>query len=137
MQQDIPQTDQRRLLGLAGEDLALRRLTEAGLRLVERNYRCRLGEIDLVMRDGPTLVFVEVRSARTTYLDSPRQSVNCLKQRHVVRAAAFYLSCRGLTDKVDVRFDVVAIRFRHGIGETEWIQDAFRPKATSFESRFW
>lgn len=95
--------------GRQAERQALDYLQRQGLTLVRRNYRCRAGEIDLIMQDGATLVFVEVRSrggAAARY-GTPAESVTPAKQRRLTRAAAHYLL--GRRDVPACRFDVVAI----------------------------
>ena len=77
--------------GTAAEDLALRYLEAQGMTLVTRNFRCRTGELDLIMRDGEQLVFVEVRSRRYIRYGTPAESVTRTKQQRLLRAAAFYL----------------------------------------------
>ena len=78
---------------------------------MERNFRCRAGEIDLVAFDGPTLVFVEVRSRRGDRAGTPFESVDGRKQARVTRVARHFLAARGLIDR-DVRFDVVGSSIR-------------------------
>ena len=97
-------------LGRRGEALAAALLQAQGLTIVERNFRCRAGEIDLVALDGPTLVFVEVRSRRSDRLGTPFESVDPRKQARVTRVARHFLAARGFADR-EVRFDVVGIRF--------------------------
>jgi putative endonuclease len=97
----------RQLHGQAGEDRALDYLTDQGLTLVERNFRCKVGEIDLVMRHNDSLVFVEVRRRESLDYGGATASVTPAKQRRMVRAAQFYLlRYRQLPL---CRFDVVAI----------------------------
>jgi putative endonuclease len=97
-------------LGRRGEALAAELLQAQGLTIVERNFRCRAGEIDLVALDGETLVFVEVRSRRGDRLGTPFESVDLRKQARVTRVARQFLASRGLDDRA-VRFDVVGVRF--------------------------
>lgn len=118
----------RRETGLAQEDRAARYLEQQGLQLIERNFNCRVGEIDLIMKDGDTLVFVEVRyRTRTDFMD-PVTSVNYRKQKKLLRSAATYLKYRGLTDRVPCRIDVLGIRRNadHAEGEFHWIKDAIQ-----------
>jgi putative endonuclease len=97
----------RQLHGQAGEDRALEYLAGRGLSLVERNFRCKVGEIDLVMHDQGCLVFVEVRRRDSRDYGGAIASVTPAKQRRMVRAAQFYLlRYRQLPP---CRFDVVAI----------------------------
>lgn len=102
--------DARGELGRRGEALAAEALRARGFRIVERNYRCRAGEIDLVALDGSTLVFVEVRSRHGAGVGTPLESVDARKQARVTRVAQHYLAARGGHDRV-VRFDVVGVRF--------------------------
>lgn len=112
-------------LGTAAEDLALHYLEAQGLTLVMRNFRCRTGELDLIMRDGGSLVFVEVRSRRYSRYGTPAESVTRAKQQKLLRAAAFYLQCQHLD--LPCRFDVVAILRPAGAEpHIEWIRDAFQ-----------
>jgi len=114
----------RRLLGRKAEALAVEHLRKQGLRIEERNFRCRLGEIDLVARDGATLVFVEVRSRTTVQFGFPQESVGHRKQQRLRRIAQVYLQGRG---EAAVRFDVVSVRFdRQGnLERIEHIAHAF------------
>jgi len=90
------------------------------LRLLERNYRCRRGEIDLVMREGNTLVFVEVRFRASPSFGTLAETVNIHKQRRLAAAAAYYL--RHHPTKLACRFDVVAVS---GNNHIDWIRNAF------------
>lgn len=110
--------------GAAAEDLARRYLEARGLTLVTRNYRCRVGELDLIMRDGDQLVFVEVRSRRHSRFGTPAESVTWTKQQRLLRAAALYLQRQHLD--LPCRFDVVAILRAEDEPELEWIRDAFQ-----------
>ena len=110
--------------GTAAEDLALHYLEARGLTLVTRNFRCRTGELDLIMRDGEQLVFVEVRSRRHARYGTPAESVTRTKQQRLLRAAALYLQRQRLDPPC--RFDVVAILEPSGKPQVEWIRDAFQ-----------
>lgn len=111
--------------GSAAEDLALRLLQARGLVLVERNFRCRLGEIDLVMRDGQATVFVEVRFRADGRHGSAAETVSRAKQQRLAAAARFYLQRRPAAARGPCRFDVVAITGT----ELEWLRGAFAPGA--------
>jgi putative endonuclease len=112
-----------RAVGSAAEELACRYLVDRGLRPVERNFHCRLGEIDLVVLDSRCLVFVEVRYRHSDRFVAAGLTVDRHKQRKLIRTAALYLAKRPRFAHHTVRFDVVAIE-----GETvNWIRDAFRP----------
>ncbi len=110
--------------GTAAEDFALQYLERRGLTFVARNFRCRAGELDLILRDGEQLVFVEVRSRRSSRFGTPAESVTRNKQQRLLRAAAFYLQRHGLD--LPCRFDVVAILQTGDAQQVEWIQDAFQ-----------
>ncbi len=110
--------------GATAEELALHYLETQGLTLVARNFRCRVGELDLIMRDGEQLVFVEVRSRRHSRYGTPAESVTWTKQQRLLRAAAFYLQRRRLD--LPCRFDVVAILQAEDEPRIEWIRDAFQ-----------
>ncbi len=116
-------------LGAAAEDEALLLLQSSGLQTLTRNYRCRMGEIDLVMRDREVLVFVEVRHRRQNRFASAAESVDIHKQRKLIRAALSFLGQNAQYADCPVRFDVVA--FDSGLHESQsvnWIRDAFRPE---------
>lgn len=103
-----------------GETLAEQFLLKKGFRLITQNYSSRWGEIDLVMEDGPTLVFVEVRRRSNTAFGYPEESISPKKIQRVIKTALAYLMNTGTSHKM-VRFDVVSIvpgRIRH-------IPDAF------------
>jgi putative endonuclease len=104
--------------------LAAQTLQARGLTIVERNFRCRAGEIDLVALDGGTLVFVEVRSRRAMGAGTPFESVDGRKQARVARVARHYLAARGHGER-DVRFDVVGVRFDADPPLVEHVPGAF------------
>src|SRR5205814_595385 len=103
-----PSANVRRGLGDAGEELAARALRARGLLVVERKFRCRSGEIDLIARDGQCLVFVEVKTRRGNRFGTPEEAVHPRKQRKLIQVAETYLQQQLLED-VDWRIDVVAI----------------------------
>lgn len=109
------------LRGRRAEASAADFLLGQGFALVERNYRCRMGEIDLVMRDGDTLVFVEVRSRRSSSHGSAAASIGTGKRRRILLAARHYLLRWGGRNP-PVRFDVVTL---DGGGPPMWIRSAF------------
>lgn len=109
--------------GRQAEHLAARHLERHGLRIVARNYRCRGGEIDLVCREGKTLVFVEVRLRRNAAFGGAGASITPGKQRRIALAAAHYLSARG-QDNAPCRFDCVLLATLDDT-RLEWVRDAF------------
>jgi putative endonuclease len=113
----------RRLAGSRAEDLALAQLTGHGLELLARNYRCRLGEIDLVMLDRGTLVLVEVRYRSRSSFGGALGSVGPRKQQRLIAAARHLLMQRPELARLPARFDVVAIGPAEGA--MDWVRDAF------------
>lgn len=112
-----PAADGRRATGLAAEEEAARHLTGRGYRIVERNWRCRSGEIDLIALDGGVLVFVEVRSRRNpTRFGTAVEAITPRKRAQVRSVAQIYLAMRPSARASSVRFDVVAVTF-DGEGE--------------------
>ena len=105
--------------GNAAEEAAANFLARQGLEIVARNYRTRMGEIDLVARDGATLVFVEVRLRSSDRYGGGAESIGARKQRRIVAAARQYLS--RLRREPPCRFDVVTL----DSGSPEWLRAAF------------
>lgn len=104
-------TVSRRRLGVEGEERAAELLIGKGYRLIDRNWRCRSGEIDLIAERGERLIFVEVRSRRRTgRFGTPQESVTALKQKQVRETALTYLHWHRLQER-PVRFDVIAVWF--------------------------
>lgn len=112
--------------GAAAEQYAEAFLTGRGLIPVERNYRCRNGEIDLVMRDLEVLVFVEVRFRSNPRFGIPAETVTVAKQRKIIAAARHFLQSRRIHDRSPCRFDVIAVS-GPGQDRIDWIRDAFQP----------
>jgi len=112
-------------IGSQMEAVAERHLTSAGLRIVERNFRGRFGEIDLIARDGGTLVFVEVRYRRSRRFGGAGVSVDFRKQRKLLATANGYLQYRKIN--CPCRFDVITIeRGNHSESlDIDWIKNAF------------
>ena len=94
--------------GTAGEDAAVRYLEGLGYRVLDRNFRTRFGEIDIVARDGGTTVFVEVKERERATHGAAEEYVRPAKMRRVVGAARLYAAVRGLSE-APIRFDVIAI----------------------------
>ena len=123
----LAEPDPRQRLGLAGEAAAERALRAAGLTIVERRFRCRRGEIDLIAADGALVVFVEVKTRRVGRTSvAPAEAVTALKRRRLARVAREYLCRRGLSER-PCRFDVVEVRVDpSGRFIARHISDAFR-----------
>lgn len=110
-------------IGNAAEDRACVYLCEQGLELVLRNYRCKLGEVDLIMLDKKSLVFVEVRYRKQGDFGNGLESISRHKQSKLIRTATFYLQANRLTDKIACRFDAISLADDNKI---VWIKDAFQ-----------
>jgi putative transposase len=119
-----PPSDPRRQLGDHGEDLAAAALKQQGYKILERNYVTPLGEIDLIARQGKTVVIVEVKTRKSARFGTPQESVSAAKQARLRRLAAYYLKDRRLTGAM-VRFDVVAVTLAGDGPRVEIIHNAF------------
>ena len=124
----IPPPEARRAQGDAAEDRACRHLEGSGFTIVERNYRTKGGEIDIVARNGDVLVFVEVRSREVPGFETPEESVTPAKRRRVVAAARRYLSNVPPSSWREARFDVIAIEGSGADAELRHYQAAFDAK---------
>ncbi len=110
--------------GKKGEDIACAYLKRRGYRIVERNYKCPLGELDIVARDGDAIVFVEVKSRKSEEFGDPQLAVGLEKQKKVSRISLTYLKEKHLYP-CNARFDVVAIKMLPDGITIELIQNAF------------
>ena len=119
----IPGGDPRATSGAAAETQAVRFLIGKGLAILDRNVRCRLGEIDIVARDGACVVFVEVRLRASERFGGAMASVDAHKQRKLAATARWYLARHPKLANEPCRFDVIAVRAH---AELNWVRDAFR-----------
>jgi putative endonuclease len=110
--------------GKRGEDIAVAYLKNRGYRIIERNYKCLFGEIDIVAKDGDTVVFVEVKSRKSEKFGDPQGAVGREKQKKISRISLKYLEEKHLYP-CDARFDVVAIKMLPAGSIVELIQNAF------------
>ncbi len=117
--------DSRIQRGIWAERKVCEYLLQQGLRLVESNYRSPFGEIDLVMKDADSLVFVEVRFRTSTRFVDPVETIDARKQRKLRATAEHYLQRRRGLASMPCRFDVAALTLEHDRPRIEWIQDAF------------
>lgn len=106
---DPKRRDTRRRLGNFGESVATTHLTRLGYAIVCRNWRCPVGELDIVVRDGHQLVFVEVRTRRCAPYGSAEESVTPAKQARLIELAYTYLDAHNLDETTSWRIDVVAV----------------------------
>ncbi|MBZ0154668.1 MAG: YraN family protein [Alphaproteobacteria bacterium] len=110
-------------LGDDGEELAVDYLRNRGCTVLHRNYRTPVGEVDIIVRDRETVVFVEVKARSTLSFGQPFEAVDLRKQAKLRKIALYYLKQRGM--EAPVRFDVISILFRKGKGEITHIKEAF------------
>ncbi len=111
----------KKTYGNNGEELAVSYLEQAGYRVLERNFRCRQGEIDIVAKEGNYLCFIEVKRRKNVAVGHPYEAIGPVKIQRICRTALFYLQSHHLPETTPVRFDVTAV-----IGtEVSLLRDAF------------
>ena len=116
--------DRRQDLGKLGENLACDELSRRGYEILARRYRTKYGEIDIVARDGPTIVIVEVKTRGGRGFGLGAEAVTGLKQRRMLRMGTEYLQRRRLADQ-PCRFDVVDVNIEGGVPRIEIYRNAF------------
>jgi len=123
---DIPRNKSlKQYIGRAGEDFAAGFLTEAGLIIVQRNFRCPKGEIDIIAQERDDLVFIEVRTRSSDYRGWGEESITWLKRQRLQAIAAYYLQQQGYEVWPRIRFDLVALRWQEEIHSCNWLQAIF------------
>jgi putative endonuclease len=115
----------RQAIGQRGEESACKYLQAKGLALLQKNYRCIYGEIDLIMRDQDVIVFVEVRCRSREDYGTALESINDNKIQKLIKTATHFLQIKKWLHKIQSRFDVVAIQSATGKIHLEWIKNAF------------
>jgi putative endonuclease len=111
------------------ESLVADYFQQQNFQILERNFHCRLGEIDLIIRQNTQnqcLIFVEVRFRKNNLYGGPLASIDRKKQQKLIRSAEFYLKIRPYFKQYTCRFDVVGITIDNGLPKLEWIQNAFQ-----------
>ena len=101
--------ENNKISGIKGETLAKQFLEKNGYKILECNYKNKIGEIDIIAKHQNTVVFVEVKQRQSLKFGYPREAVNYSKQQKIRRVATVYLKYKGLWDKINVRFDVVDV----------------------------
>lgn len=114
----------RQVLGGDGERIAETYLSKKGYRIVARNYRCPMGEVDLILLDRRVIVFVEVKTRRHERFGPPLESVHPRKQQKMIKTALWFLSQHKLHNR-EARFDVVGISFTKQPPLVEHVENAF------------
>lgn len=117
-------TKERIDLGKIGEDLALRKVKRLGYKVVAKNYRCPLGEIDLIAKDRGCLVFIEIKTRKGKSVGYAKEAVDERKRRQISKVALAYMKSNDCID-VKARFDVIAINIMGDQKEIEIITNAF------------
>lgn len=117
-------TNSRIDLGKAGEDEAVSFLNKQGFRILERNYRCCYGEIDIIAKEKGAIVFIEVKTRKTLTYGLPQTAVDSRKQKQISRAAANYTAQKNIKN-TPLRFDVVAVNLAEDKIKIELIRNAF------------
>ena len=117
-------------IGSAAENAAEIFLRQKGCKTLQRNFRCRMGEIDLVVRDGDCLVFAEVRFRRPGQHGNGAESITHAKRQKLIRSAGYYLSTKKISSHQVCRFDVLSVSQSKAAGnqqyDIDWIRSAFR-----------
>jgi putative endonuclease len=116
--------NQRQIFGEKGESIAVRYLKKKGYKILEKNYRTKLGEIDIIAKDKDTIVFVEVKSRRSWQFGNPKGAVTLAKQRKISKVALYYLKTNDRSN-AKARFDVVTITATRDKSKIEIIKNAF------------
>ena len=116
--------NKRQQFGRESESLAVRYLKKNGYKILEQNYRNKLGEIDIIAKEKDTLVFVEVKARKSNLFGSPKWAVTPKKQRKISMVALYYLKATKQTH-VKARFDVVSLSLAEDNPRTEIIKNAF------------
>lgn len=115
---------QKKELGKRGEEIAIRFLKQKGYRIVEKNYSCKMGEMDIIAIEKDTLVFIEVKTRTSTTFGPPQLAVHSSKQSQLSKVALHFLKEKGIGE-IRARFDVVAIILGPHGEEIELIKNAF------------
>ncbi len=111
-------------LGAFGEEAASAYLKKRGYQIIQKNFRCRAGEIDIIAADGETIVFIEVKTRRTLTYGLPCEAVTPLKRQHIKRVISYYVLLKGLSEK-QLRIDVMELYIKEEKVYIHHIEDAF------------
>ncbi|MBW1901684.1 MAG: YraN family protein [Deltaproteobacteria bacterium] len=117
-------TKERLELGQFGEELAYKKIKSLGYKKIIRNYKCPLGEVDLIANDGDTLVFVETKTRKGKSVGYAKEAVTARKRRQLSKVALFYMKSNNCCE-TKARFDVIAVSLKGGTPLIEVIKNAF------------
>ena len=116
----------KKLLGGVGEKQALKHLKAKRYKILEKNFSCSFGEIDLIALDKDCYVFVEVKTRSDVRYGEPMEAVNATKQRHIIMSAKYYLQKKGIDENsVKIRFDVIEVKNDNGNLTINHLENAF------------
>lgn len=121
---------QRHEIGKIGEDIATRYLEQIGYEIIQRNFECKIGEIDIIAKDKEEIVFVEVKTRASTLYGQPKDAVDVTKKKHIYRTAEFYIYIRHL-EKYSVRIDVIEVYKKEGKFKVHHIKNAITERPRS------
>lgn len=112
----------KKQLGQAGEDLASQVIQKDGLKILERNFRCPIGEMDIIASEGERLIFIEVRTRTTQKFGWGEESIQPKKRLRLQKIAEYYILCRSYKEWPPIRFDLIAIRWNEINPQSNWIR---------------
>ena len=110
-------------IGRLGEDIAVNYLKQKGYKILDRNFECRQGEIDIIALDKEEIVFIEVKTRTSNRYGTPSEAVNKIKQKHMLQTIKYYLHIRNLNDEF-VRIDVIEVYIRDNVYKVNHIKKA-------------
>ena len=102
----------KKMLGNVGEEISLKYLKQIGYKIIERNFACRQGEIDIIAKDKDEYVFIEVKTRSNLLFGKPKEAVNYYKKKHILKSTKYYLYIHKL-NKCFIRFDIIEIYFKN------------------------
>lgn len=114
---------ERHETGKIGEDIATRYLEQIGYEIIQRNFECKIGEIDIIAKEKDEIVFVEVKTRASALYGQPKDAVDVTKKKHIYRSAEFYIYIRHL-EKYPVRIDVIEVYKKQGKFKVHHIKNA-------------
>lgn len=120
---------ERHETGKTGEDIATKYLEQIGYEIIQRNFECKIGEIDIIAKDKEEIVFVEVKTRASALYGLPKEAVDQTKKKHIYKSAEFYIYIRHL-ENYPVRIDVIEVYKKQGKFKVNHIKNAIteRPK---------
>lgn len=122
----------RHELGSNGEEIACDFLEKSGYKIIEKNYRCKIGEIDIIAQDKDELIFIEVKTRSQRVFGNPVESVNDEKKNHIYRVAQYYIMLKKL-ERAKVRFDVIEVYIKNSNVNINLIKNAILDKPKGCE----